>query len=146
LSSDFPKELKLSILGTIRCSTEAEGSASFGGVDLFEGDPLTHGIQNGEIGGEKSWRLVVEGAVRFPAEVNAIPEALGWDDGAASGMNSTFPKVNSALHFARNCSEIGGRIGNLGEVSVINEAVTSHTKLFSGKSGLQVDAGALRTK
>jgi hypothetical protein len=134
------------MLGAIRSSAETKSAASFGGMDPFEGDPLTHGIQNSEVGGEKSRRLVVEGAIRFPAEVNAIPEGLGRDNGAASGTNSPFPKIDCALHFAEDGSEVGGRIGNLGEVSVINKAVTSHTKLFSGESRVQVDAGALRTK
>jgi hypothetical protein len=88
LPSDVPKELER-VLGTIWGSTEAEGAASFGGMDLFERNVLTHRIQNSEFGRKKRRRLVEEGAVRFPAEVNAIPEALGRDNGAASGANST---------------------------------------------------------
>jgi hypothetical protein len=88
---------------------------------------------------EESRRLVVEGTIRFPAEVNAIPEALGWDDGTTGSMNS-------ALHVLKDGSKISGRIRNLGQVSVINETITCHTKPFVGEGGLQVNTGALRAK
>jgi hypothetical protein len=66
LSSDVLKELELGALGTItiRSSAEAERSASFRGMDTFEGNLLTHGIQNGKSGREKGR------AIRFPAEVS----------------------------------------------------------------------------
>jgi hypothetical protein len=95
---------------------------------------------------EESRRLVVEGTIRFPAEVNAIPEALGWDDGTTGSTNSTFPKIDSALHVLKDGSKISGRIRNLGQVSVINETITCHTKPFVGEGGLQVNTGALRAK
>jgi hypothetical protein len=146
LSGDVLKELKLGGLRIILGSPEAKGAASFGGMDPFEGNPLTHGIQNSEIGGKKSRRLVDKGAIQFPAEVNAIPEALGRDDGTASGTYSSFPKVNGVLHLMKDCGEVGGGVGNLGEISVINEAVTGHTEHFAGEGGLQVKASALGTK
>jgi hypothetical protein len=42
--------------------------------------------------------------------------------------------------------EVGGGLGDLREVSVINEAVTSHSERLVGKSRVQVDPGALGTK
>jgi hypothetical protein len=42
--------------------------------------------------------------------------------------------------------EVGGGLGDLREVSVINKAVTSHTEPFVGQSRVQVDPGALGTK
>jgi hypothetical protein len=146
LSGDVPKELELSILGTIRGSAEAEGAATFRGMDPLERDTLTTGIQNSEVGREKSQGLVEECAVRFPAKVNAIPEAFSWDEGAASGANGAFPKIDGELHLVKDCREVGGSVGNLGEVGVVNKAVTSHTECFLRESGLQVDAGSLGTK
>jgi hypothetical protein len=83
-------------------------------MDAFKGNELTRRVQNREVSGEESRRLVVEGTVRFPAKVNAIPEALGWDDGATGSTNSTFPKIDSALHFVKDGSKISGRVRNLG--------------------------------
>jgi hypothetical protein len=131
MSCDVPKDLELSVLGTIRGSAEAEGAASFGGMDPFERNTLTTGIQNGQVGREKSRELVEECAVQFPAKVNAIPEALSRNDGAAHGVNGAFPQINGALHLVKDCGEIRGIVGDLGKIGVINEAVTSHTKLFS---------------
>jgi hypothetical protein len=86
------------------------------------------------------------GAVRFPAKVNAVPEALSRYNGATGGADSAFPKIDSTLHFVKNGGEVGGGLGDLREVSVINEAVTSHSKRLVGKSRVQVDPGALGTK
>jgi hypothetical protein len=83
-------------------------------VDAFEGNPLTRRIQNRESSWEESRRLVVEGTVWFPAEVNAIPEALGWEDGTTGSTNSTFPKIDGMLHFVKDGSKIHGRVRNLG--------------------------------
>jgi hypothetical protein len=115
-------------------------------MNSLQGNPLTRRIQNREVGWEESRRLVVIGAVRFPAKVNAIPEALGRYNGATGGSDSTFPKIDGTLHFMKNGGEVGGRLGNLREVSVINEAVASHAELFVGKSRLQIDPGALGTE
>jgi hypothetical protein len=51
LAGGISKELELGRLGAIRGSPKAEGSAAFGGMDALEGNALSHGIQDCEVGG-----------------------------------------------------------------------------------------------